>query len=39
MRNSPEVTDKLITKIINNLTDIKLGQFTPEELNIVLTRN
>ena len=27
-----------IIKIINNLVDIKLGQFTHEELNVVLTK-
>ena len=34
---SPKVTDKPITKIINNQIDIKLGQFTQEELSVVLT--
>ena len=38
LRNSPEVTDKPITKIINSKLDIKLGQFTEEDLNIVLTK-
>ena len=33
---SPKVTDKPITKIINNQLDIKLGQFT-QELNIEVT--
>ena len=36
--NSSKVTDKLIIKIINNLLDIKLGQFTQEELSLVLTK-
>ena len=35
---SLKVTDKPITKIINNQLDIKLGQFTQEELNEVLTK-
>ena len=34
--SSCKVTDKLISKIINNQLDIKLGQFTLEELNVVL---
>ena len=34
---SPKVTDKPITKIINDLQDIKQGQFT-QELNVVLTQ-
>ena len=36
--NSRKVTDKPITKIINNQQDIKLEQFTHEELNLVLTK-
>ena len=36
LENSPKVTDKPITKIINNQIDIKPGQFT-QELNVVLT--
>ena len=32
---SPNATDKLITKIIRNQVDIKQGQFSQEELNIV----
>ena len=36
--NSPKVTDKPITKIINNQLDIKLGQFPQEELDVVLTK-
>ena len=35
---SPEVTDRPIIKIIDNQLDIKLGQFTQEELNGVLTK-
>ena len=35
---SPKVTDKPITKIINNQLDIKLEQFTLEELNVVLAK-
>ena len=35
---SPKVTDKPITKIINNQQDIKPGQFTQEEVDIVLTK-
>ena len=31
-RNSPKVTDKSIMKIIYNQCDIKLEQFTQEEL-------
>ena len=34
----PCVTGKSITKIINSQLDIKLGQFTPEELNVELTK-
>ena len=34
---SPEITDKTITKIINDQLDIKLGQFT-QELDVVLTK-
>ena len=36
-KKSPQVTDKPITKIINNQQDIKLGQFT-HELNVVPTK-
>ena len=36
--NSPKVTNKPITKVINSLLDIKLRQLTQEELIIVLTR-
>ena len=35
---TPKVTDKIITKMINNQLDITLGQFTQEELDIVLTK-
>ena len=38
LENSPKVTDKANTKIINNQLDIKLGQFTQEELDVVLTK-
>ena len=31
---TPKVTDKPITKIINNQLDIKLGQFTQDKLEI-----
>ena len=37
-RTFPNVVDKPITKIINNQPDIKLGQFTQEKLNVVLTK-
>ena len=32
---SPQVIDKPIKEIINNQLDIKLGQFTQEELYVV----
>ena len=35
--NSPNLTNKPIAKIINNQLDIKLGKFTQEGLNAVLT--
>ena len=35
---SPKVMDKPIMKIINDQLDIKLGQFTQEELDKVLTK-
>ena len=35
---SPEVTDEPIAKIICYQLDIKLGQFTLEELDVVLTK-
>ena len=31
----PQITDKPITKIINNPQDIKLGQFTQGEFDVV----
>ena len=34
----PKVTNKPITKIINNQQDIKLGQFTRDELDVVLAK-
>ena len=34
--NSLKAPDKPIRKIIDSQLDIKLGQFTPEELNAVL---
>ena len=37
LRKSPKVTDELITKIIDYRLDIKLGQFTQEELDEVPT--
>ena len=36
--NFPKVTDRLIPKIINNQLDIKLEQFTQEELKVLLTK-
>ena len=38
LEKSPKVTDKPITKIINNQLDIKLGQFTQKELDVVLMK-
>ena len=35
---SLKVTDEPITKIISNQLDIKLGQFTQEKLDVVLTK-
>ena len=35
---SPKDTDELITNIIDNQLDIKLGQFTQEELDLVLAK-
>ena len=35
----PKVTDEPIVKIISNQLDIKLGQFTQEELDLVLRKN
>ena len=34
----PKVTDEPIAKIISNQLDIKLGQFTQEELDLVLRK-
>ena len=34
----PEITDKLIEKIINSKLDIKLGQFIEKELDAVLKK-
>ena len=39
LRNSPKVTDKSITIIINNQLDTKLAQFTQEEHNVVTNKN
>ena len=36
LRKAPKVTDKPIVKIIGNQLDIKLGQFTAEELDLEL---
>ena len=36
--NSPTVTHKPMTEIINRQLDMKLGQFTQEELNVILTK-
>ena len=36
--NSPKITDKPITKMINSQPDIKLRQLMEEELNIALTK-
>ena len=36
--NSPEITDKAIKKIINSQLDIKLRQFTEEELDTELKK-
>ena len=36
LKNPPEITDKPIPKIINRQVEIKLGQFTEEELDRVL---
>ena len=35
---APKVPDEPITKITNNQLDSKLGQFTQEELDVVLTK-
>ena len=34
----PKVTDEAITKIVDNQLDIKQGQFTQEEVDVVLTK-
>ena len=36
--NSPKVTEKPIPKIINSQLKIQQGQFTQEELNVVLRK-
>ena len=38
LRKPPKVMHKPITKIISNQLDIKLGQFTQEELDSVLRK-
>ena len=38
LRKPPKVMHEPITKIINNQLDIKLGQFTQEELESVLRK-
>ena len=38
LENSHKVTDKSISKIINRQIAIKLGEFTEEGLNVVLTK-
>ena len=35
LENSPEITDKIITKIINRQLDNKLGEFTEKELDSI----
>ena len=37
--NPPEITDKLIQKIINGHFDVKVRQFTEEELEEVFKKN
>ena len=39
LEKSLKVTDKHITKIVNNQVDIKLGHFTQNDLDVVLTKN
>ena len=39
LRNPPKITDKLIQKITNGQLDIKLGQFSEEELDTVWKKN
>ena len=38
LEKSSKVTDKPIMKIIKSQLDTKLGQFTQEELDVVLTK-
>ena len=38
LRHPPKVTHEPITRIISNQLDIKLGQFTQEELDSVLRK-
>ena len=38
LTNPPEIIDNTTEKIINGLLDIKQGQFTMEELDVVLTK-
>ena len=38
LEKSLKVTDKPITRFINNQLDIQLEQFTQEELNVLLTK-
>ena len=38
LEDSPKLYDKPITNIINWILDIKLGQFTEEKVNVVLTK-
>ena len=38
LRNLPEITNKPFQKIINGQQDIKLRQFTEEELSTVLKK-
>ena len=39
LRNPLKVTNKTITKIINNQLDIKLGDFTQEKIDLVRTKS
>ena len=36
--NPPKITEKPITKIINCQLDIKIGQFTQNKINVVLSK-
>ena len=36
--NTPDVSDTPIEQIIDNTLDVKLGHFTPDELNVVLKK-